>query len=215
MNICQYNIMSKISIYEPLCSNPYTINTSEPITLRTACTAGVNRSATVREYIKSKISQDSFIFPQYGAFYGDYDNKDVVTFYVNEKDGFNEFFGLHKTQSMQAHIFKHLKYEQLKDFEIQKLNDHDKTLYKNMIVEQYWKCNNIITNKNIFVIINDDQKVIDIVHKRLEETNIPVDLVILRVPDIIFEPTNPLIKPQSVEAYREFVSMISGYFHFI
>ena len=205
--------INTVKLFEPSSDNPYVISKQDPIILRTACSAGVNRSATVREYIKYNAHLNSIIYPQYGACYGDYDNDEIVTFTIINNDGFQQIFNTNKCQNMQTIIFDQLNYTRPEDFIPNTLKHEHKQIYKEFMVKQYWSNNNKIY-KNIFILINEDEEVIKLVHKRLSEINDLVDFVILRLPDIIFEPIDNTIVSQSREAYQEFINAIKHLIQF-
>lgn len=195
-----------MNIYEPTVDQPYKIP-SDPITLRVACSAGVNRSATVGQYLKTIISQDSIVFPQYGADYGDYDNNNIVAIHYFEPDGFKELFGCDKQMSVQAMIFSKLGYK----FETrgrQQLRNIHKSGYKSMLSDYYWNFNS--HQKNVFVLINDDEETIRLVIKRLTDLNVPVDLVILRLADTIYYPKDPSVEKCTLEAYKSFLEDVKN-----
>jgi len=209
--------MSIVNVYEPTTQNPYIINEKIPLILRTACTAGVNRSATVREYITPHIPIDSSICAQYGAEYGDYENK-VIQYHTSHNDGFNELFGKEKATNVQALIFINaLGYPKLKDDSVQILDEHHRYIYTDIIRNTFWTVKDEITpqNKNVFILINENEDVIKLVLKRLTEVGEPVDYVVLRVPDVIHTPSNKKIKSQSIEAYKEFIEIIKKLIVFV
>lgn len=199
--------INNVKIYEPSVSHPYIINRKETIVLKTACSAGVNRSATVREYVMSNISKNSVVYSQYGALHGDYDNKEIVTFTISNQDSFQQLFGCPKVQNIQTMIFDQLGYARANHFGKIILDEKHKSIYKDMIIKQYWKSHNE-NYKNIFILINEEESVIELVYKRLSELNDPVDFVILRVPDIIYTPVDIKISPQSLDAYKSFLDII-------
>jgi hypothetical protein len=202
-----------INIFEPTPTSPYVFS-ANPITLRTACSAGFNRSATVRELISRNIHPHSIVYPQYGALYGDYNSDEIGCIVTNLKDGFIEVFGTLKSPSVQEIIFKDIGYKIQNHPELQyiKKNHHDR--YRHNICQRFLNFDN--SNKNVFVLINEDETVIDNTIKMLEEHlgKNHVDLVIIRCPDIILYPRDSNIKPQSSSAYRKFVSTVRSYFRF-
>jgi hypothetical protein len=205
-----------MNIIEPTVNKPYVIHKKIPIILRTACTAGINRSATVREYIKNNTHDKSVVLQQYGAKQGDYDNDEIfhITF---GKDGFSELFGTDKQQNIQSAIFSELGYPLIGDYDKQILKKEHTTNYKNAITNFYWsvKVYGLNHKKNIFVLVNEDQNTIDLVIKRLKDTNETVDLVILRIADTIRKPLDNNIKPQSKEAYEQFINIVKKYIVFL
>jgi hypothetical protein len=205
-----------MNIFEPSVHKPYVINKNFPIILRTACSAGVNRSATVREHIKNNTHDKSVILQQYGAEHGDYDNDEIlhITF---GKDGFNELFGTDKQQNIQAAIFKEFGYPDIKNYSKQILKKEHVPDYKNAIQKYYWsvKFYGLNHKKNIFVLINENENIINLVIKRLKEVNENVDLVILRIPDIIRHPLNENIISQTKEAYIEFIDIVKKHIVFV
>ena len=219
-----------INTFEPTIKSPYVINTTGSAVFRIACSAGVNRSTTIREYIKSKVSKSNIFYQPYGAQYGNYNNSEIICIRTTESDGFAELFGHDKPPSIQASIFDQLNYPVSNHLALQKLNDVDKNKYKNIIMD-YWnlfqECDRIPgkefshkgniepKSKNIFIIINDDKNVIENVRNELSKTNKSVDLVILNIPDIIYYPIDSKIKPQSLEAYQYFIQIASQLFEFI
>jgi len=207
-----------LRIYYPSSTNRYVIDTSKPILLKTCCSAGVNRSATVREFLKNHIHRDSVIVPQYGAYYGDFDMNPITNFETNNLDGFVELFGVRKSPSIQSIIFKELGYEKVPDFTPQFLdmdNENHVTKYKEMIGKLLWNIDTTTTTTmpNIFVIINEDTSVIRTVITRLTEANRDCDLVVIKERDTIYEPENGIAK-QSFDAYKIFVDKIESYFEF-
>jgi len=201
-----------VSIFEPSTSNPYKINKSEPTIFRVACSAGVNRSATLREYLKSNLSDFHMFYPPYGAHLGDYNNPTITCIRTLKPDGFTELFGCAKTPSIQAVLFDKLFYPHMNDFESQKLNDMDKATYKELIIDYFWTIES--EKKNIFIIINDDEDTIHNVLTELLKLDRPIDLVILRISDTIYYPINNEIKSQSKEAYQHFIGTASQFFEF-
>ncbi len=205
-----------MNIFEPTIDKPYVINTKTPIILRTACSAGINRSATVREYIKNNIHDKSVILQQYGAEFADYNNKNILNITLG-KDGFNDLFGIDKQKNIQCVIFNQLGYPEIGEYSTQVLKEEHRKDYKNIMVNYFWsvKMYDIRYKKNIFILVNENQDVIDLVIKRLSEIKENVDLVILRIPDIIRNGRNKNIKPQSKEAYEHFVNVIKKYITFV
>ncbi len=205
------NIMN---IFEPSIEKPYVINTKAPIILRTACSAGINRSATVREYVRHKIHNKSVVLQQYGAEFADYDNKKILNITLG-KDGFSDLFGFDKQKNIQCVIFSQLGYPTIGDYSTQVLKEEHRKDYKNILINYFWTVKIYGTNhkKNIFILINENQDVIDLVIKRLYETKEDVDLVILRIPDIIRDVRH--VKSQSKEAYQQFVNVVKKYIIFV
>lgn len=199
-----------MKVYRPTVDQPYKIS-SRKVTLRVACSAGINRSATAREYLKTIISSDSIIYPQYGIEFGDYDRKKIKC-HVTKVDGFKELFGHDKLTSVHAKLFYRLGYKPKKNMTNKKpmvktkLKDTDKDKYKSMLIDYYWKFDRIYDN--VFVLINRKPKVIKLTIKRLKDLNIPVDLVILNLHDIIRFPKNKDIKPYSIESYKLFLDKV-------
>ena len=194
-----------VTIFEPNVPNPYYIPTDIPVVLRTACSAGVNRSATVRECVKNNIHPDSIIYPQYGAEYADFDNNKIIIHNI-ENDGFYNLFGENKVPNIQMNIAKEIYSESYNPTLTHTILEKDRTAYKNMLIQKFWITN--LQIKNIFIIINEDQRVIDLTIKRLNESNEHVDLIILRIPDVIYY-THNNIKRQSKEAYESFIRLIN------
>lgn len=204
------------NIYYPSHSSKYPIPKDKPILLKTACTAGVNRSATVRQFIKNQIHLDSIVLPQYGAFYGDFDANPITNFETNEPDGFTELFGTNKSPSMQSILFKRIGYDSVPDFIPQELDMHNEkhvTLYKESLLVDFWNVET--TYPSIFILINESEEVIECVIKRLTDSPYPCDLVILKEKDIIYEPTEVGVVAQSRRAYELFVEKIAPYFEFV
>ena len=83
-----------------------------------------------------------------------------------------------------------------------------------MIFEYYWTVDT--KHKNVFIVINEYREIVDRIIKRLTDHNkeIKVDLVILKLPDTIFRPPSDEIQPQSIEAYKYFISNIVPLFEF-
>ncbi len=208
--------MSCVTIYEPTPNNPYLIDKQTPLILRTACTAGINRSATVREYICPNIPKNSLIFPQYGAEYGDYGNKDIQ-YHTLHSDGFIELFDKEKEINIQTSIFNNLGYQKIGDDSVQILDEKHREVYKETIKQQFWTVKNHMTqdNKNVFILINENETVINLVLKRLIKINESVDYVILRIPDVIYTPANNKVKSQSVEAYKGFINIVKNLIEFV
>jgi hypothetical protein len=206
-----FQVPEGLKIFEPTLSNPYEIDTSVSIIFRIACTAGVNRSATLREYLKTKVPLGIF-YPQYGANYGDYDNPEIACVRTLESDGFKKLFGHDKFPSLQVIIFDALNYPISDHMALQKLNNSDREKYRNIIMKYYWNIGD--QAKNVFIIINELDETINIVKNKLLEINKPIDLVILRIPDIIHEPSDN-IQPYSKEAYENFVNGTSLLFKFV
>lgn len=195
------------TIYYPTPSNPYRF-TRKPIILRTACTAGVNRSATIREFVKCHIHKNSIVYAPYGALYGDYE-KTIIS--VNScRDGFYDLFGYDKTRSIQSQIFLQLGYTLYDNMELQYLEIRDYKSYRNIINDQYWTFDN--TLKNVFILVNENQDVINSVIIKLK--NEIVDIVVLQIHDTIHRPQSANILPQSRDAYSAFIEAISVYFKF-
>lgn len=200
------------NIYYPSTHNKYKIPISVPIFLRVACSAGVNRSATFREFLKNHISANSIVMPQYGAKYGDYEAKQIINFETNERDGFYDVFGVDKSPSMQSIIFKKIGYAVVPDFTEQHLdmaNNEHVEFYKSELLDTFWNVEKDMMS--VFVLINESEEVINCVIKRL--AGMKCDLVIVREHDCIYEPGNGIVR-QSGEAYRVFVSKIGDYFEF-
>ena len=145
------------SVYHPSPQSPYKF-TKQPIILRTACTAGFNRSATVREYLKTKIHKFSVVHAQYGADYGDYHNDQIMCVNTTKPDGFYELFGCGKTPSIQASIFVALQHKLIDDNSLQVLDSHKNERYKNIILKTFWRIDPSM--KNVFVIINENDETI-------------------------------------------------------
>ena len=202
-----------INVFEPTIESPYIIDTMGSAIFRIACSAGVNRSTTAREYIKSKVSTSNMFHRPYGADYGNYNNSEIICVRATESDGFTELFGHDKPPSIQALIFDQLNYPISNHLALQKLMLVDRDEYKNIILDYYWNLEP--GHKNIFIIINDDKNVIENVQNELLKTNRSVDLVVLNIPDIIYYPIDPNIKPQSLEAYQYFIQIASQLFKFI
>ncbi len=82
-----------------------------------------------------------------------------------------------------------------------------------MILSMFW---NIKTDlKNVFVLINENDDVINTVIKRLAEANYLCDLVIIKEIDTIYKPNNDNIVSQSIDAYKIFLNNIKLYFEFV
>lgn len=200
-----------LKIYRPTFSHPYTFSDG-PIILRTACTAGVNRSATVREFVSMYINPDSKIFPQYGAEYGNYNNENIICVNVGAPDGFYDIFACDKSPSIQAILFSKLGYTLCENKDWQYLQPEHKILYKELILDYFWKLD--LSIKNVFIIINENENVINAVIDQLQEQltkvdNVTenIDLVILEIPDIIYYPRNGY-ESQSKEAYSDFLMLV-------
>ena len=201
-----------VTKYVTSADTPYIIPSNHPIILRVACAAGVNRSATMRQYLISKIHSDSIVLPQYGAYYGDYERNPIQSFDIDEPDGFNDLFGLAKTQNIQSKIFEQLGYPKVANHVANNMdmsNNSHVEFYKNQLIS-YWNLETIAkTNyKNIFILVNHHQNCQDIAFKRLSDANVAVDYVIVPVDDFINRPINPDMNPHSKEAYEEFYNMI-------
>lgn len=194
-----------MKIYKPTSKSPYKIP-SRPITLRVACTAGINRSAVVREYLKTIIDPDSVVFPQHGIKRGDYGNKKITCQYTIKPDGFEKLFGCHKLDSIQVKIFSQLGYKRKKHLERQTLKNKDKAKYKAALIDNYWKFDE--KYHNVFVLINKSSKIMKLTIKRLRDLNVQVDLVILKLTDSIHHTGNKSIEPNSKQAYKLFVDKI-------
>lgn len=207
------NMLLTMKIIEPTINNPYKIPIDEPICLRVACTAGINRSATVREYIKNNIHNQSKIYPQYGAEYGDYDNDKIIMYSMINNDGFCEMFGKDKCDNIQMEIATELGYPLIEKNTHMIIKQGDKENYKTKLIESFWVTNN--NNKNIFIIVNENQNVIDLVAKRLEESKEMVDLVICKIPDIIYYPRDKKITSQSLKAYETFIDIVKTLITFV
>ncbi|QKF94841.1 hypothetical protein QKU48_gp1383 [Fadolivirus algeromassiliense] len=201
-----------IKIHEPTKENPYRINKSEKIILRTACSAGVNRSAVVREILKRNISNDSIIYPQHGADYGDHDRNKIMCAKTDVPDGFNEIFGCKKSRNVQETLYEKMGHDEPEEAQLKVLANDYREEYTRLIKDHYWSIDTKF--KNVFVVINNDEPVIDLVIKRLSELNVDIDLVILRLPDTIYYTDNPKIKSQSVEAYNQFIELVNPLFKF-
>lgn len=199
-----------VDLIFPTHEKPYIIDSKTPIILRTACYAGVNRSATIREILKQKIHKDSVIFPQYGAYYGNYNYDDIVCISTKQRDGFYEVFETDKSPSIQGLIFSQLGYTPLETMEEQQYleRSHHKS-YKTFIQEQYWTEPKLL--KSVFILSLTDPDIVSNVFHQLQESNISCDLVVLSLNDTIFKPSDPDIKPQSKEAYLEFIKIVNQY----
>lgn len=200
-----------INIIYPNVPNPYKIHTDVPIILRTACSAGVNRSAVVREYIKNNVHKESTIYPQYGAEYGDYDNYKIVIHTISN-DGFYDMFQNNKNSNVQMVIAEQLGYSIMDKLIIEEEHRED---YKNKLIKTFWSTTPNNNIKNIFILINEDQRIIDLVIKRLKEVNEDVDLVILKISDVIYYTQSKTIVSQSVEAYKSFIHLVKYFITFI
>lgn len=194
-----------MNIFYPTINKPYKIETKKPIVLKTACMAGINRSATTREWLKTKINQNSIIYNQYGAYYGDYHNSDIVAFAVNKEDGFNSVFGTSKQPNVQTILFKFLGYSEKQDFVPNTLKPEDKDKYRKLILKNYWLKEYDIPQ--VYVLINEHETIINKFINQMKKYNYKGDLVILNLEDTIYKPQNG-IKPQSEEAYRLFISKL-------
>lgn len=205
-----------IRIYEATPKNPY-VFPSHPITLRTACSAGFNRSATVRELIRRNVHPNSVIFPQYGARYGHYDNPRigcVSTKCRGYNDQFHTVFGVRKVECIQEILFQKLGYTIRDVPEIQNINMQDHKEYRDLISNEYLNFDNSLYN--VFVLINEDMTVIrntiELLKRHVGENTL--DLVIVKLDDTIWEPRRVYVLPQSEEAYREFISEVRQFFKF-
>jgi hydroxymethylpyrimidine pyrophosphatase-like HAD family hydrolase len=172
-------------------------------------------SPSVAAFIKKNIHHNSFILPHYGALYGDYENKEIKHWTFG-KDGFNELFGYEKPKNMQATLFEILEYPQIEENKNQILKKEHKKKYTNMSLNFFWsiKMYKIFYDKNIFILINEDKKIINLVKQRLIKMNECVDLIILKIPDVVYHTKNG-IKPLSKEAYEYFINIVQNYFMFI
>jgi hypothetical protein len=182
--------------------------------LRTACSAGFNRSATVRELISRNIHPNSTVYPQYGALYGNYNSDRIGCIVTNINDGFVELFGNYKCPSVQEIIFKEIGYRIQDDFDLQYINEKHHNRYRDNICQTFLKFDD--TNKNVFVLVNEDETIIDNMINMLKSHigRNHIDLVIIRCPDIILYPNNNDIKPQSSVAYKTFINTMKLYFRF-
>ena len=209
----------KINIVKPTPDQPYIINNKDPIILRVACSAGINRSACVREYLSKRMHPDSIIYPQYGAHFSDYENDQIIIHQISHGDGFVELFETNKVPNIQYSIFQKLGTpcsgiieDTHKEYHLDMDQTHHIEKYKNELYDTFWNIEHE-GKKNIFILINEHQKTIDTVIQRLSDTGKSVDLVIINVIDTIYRPTSEHIKPQSYEAYCSFVHEISKYFN--
>ena len=230
-----------IAVYNPTKKNPYVFG-NKPICLRTACSAGINRSATVREYIKKQLHPDSYCYPQFGAVFGDQDHSKITGYIFHKLDGFYHLFGTPKCQNLQSIIMAKLGYkvqlddgtvddsaEEL-DFCIRQRLDMGNSMHLNQycyyLENFFWKTktdqkeidfgvegNKDLSNKNVFVIINENVETINKVYLRLAASYEDVDLVVIREDDTIYN-SHPDVEPQSLLAYETFVSRIRHYFSF-
>lgn len=200
------------NIYYPTIYTPYNFNPQEKIILRTACSAGVNRSATVRKIIKKNINPASIVYRQYGAHYGNYKNDRIVSISNGPRDGYYQLFGSDKCPSVQATIFLELGYVLPDNMGLQYLEEEHRKAYTEMILEKFWKFDPSL--KNVFVLINEDDTVINNVIAQLNEINANIDLVIVKMTDTIYEPIDPNVKPQSKRAYEKFIELVKPYFSF-
>lgn len=220
-----------INIIYPTIEKPYVLPT-EPIILRVACAAGINRSAVVRQLLIDKIHVDSRVYPQFGAYRGDFNenNKYICGYYLDTRDGFYDVFGVNKTANLQSIIFQKLGYEKPIDnisreaLAIRQFLEHnDVSQYQDYLEKFYWRTGHIEgfgiefdtsveRNKNVFVLVNEYGETRNLVIKRLIEAEENVDLVILSIPDTIENPESDDVEPQSKKAYQLFIDKISGYF---
>jgi hypothetical protein len=175
-----------------------------------ACSAGVNRSAVVREYLRRYMDDNCKIYLQYGAKDGDPDANVIMAYdTTSKKDGFCSVFGKTKEKNFQKHMFEILGYND-SGSKIT-LQEKDKQKYRILLNHHYW---NIEPMKhNIFVIVNERDSVIELVKKRLLEVSKPVDLVVIKLKDTIYEP-NYNIPAQSEIAYKLFIEKIAPLFEF-
>lgn len=215
-----------VNIFYPTKENPYCLP-SEPVILRTACAAGINRSAVVRQLLKEKLHPASRVYSQFGAYRGDYndDNKYIYAYHIDIRDGFYECFGVDKAPNLQSIIFKNMGYEKpTSNYKLEAnaivhlLDSEHVNEYQANLEKYYWRTTNIpdelkiVFSKNIFVLINEWDTTQNLVIKRLTEAGEDVDLVILAKSDTIESPIDTKIEPQSKLAYQLFIDDIKQYF---
>lgn len=209
--------MSKLTVINPTFEKPYVIDQLNPIILRVACSAGINRSAITRQYIKNNIHKGSIVFPQYGAQHGDYENGKIVCHQLfNLNDGFNELFGVAKCHNMQTIIFKQLGYEVIaNNYKGVVLDEDHRQQYAKQLIKLFWSTKDSgVDYKNVFVLLNESEDVINLVIKRLEQMDEKVDLVVLKVADTIYNPIIEGIKPDSLESYEYFLNIVKKFIVF-
>lgn len=204
--------MSKLTVIKPSSQNPYVIDPNNPIILRVACRAGVNRSAITRQYIKNNIHPHSVVFPQYGAYCGDYESGKIGNYQKITNDGFNEVFGVSKCINMQGIIFKQLGYGDVTEYNKGVILDEDhRQIYAKQIIKLFWSTKDSnVGYKNIFVLINEDKEIINLVKKRLEQMDEEVELIIMKIEDTIYKPVVEGILPNSKESYQYFLDIVKS-----
>jgi hypothetical protein len=191
-----------MKVFEPTFDNPYFIDDNIPTEFRNLCYAGLNRSASTRQFLKSKLSNNHKFHPTFG--YGL--EHEAVPPDLN--DGFNLLFGTAKEPSYQTQMFIKLGYNNLKPYvTVKLLADHE--LEYEELFDEYWEFDP--NYKQVVIITIDDEHLISELKEALLESN--VDLVIIRVPDSIYNCESDLV-PMSYEAYSRFVNKISKYFTF-
>jgi len=185
------------------------------------------------------IHPNSIVYPQYGAQFGGAQSTSISQEksgnYIYDKiacintsarctrsfcetlcqqDGFIELFGNYKSPSIQESIFREIGYDIEDHAELQYIDQRHHAKYKNILCNTYLKFNS--RYKNVFVLINNNQDVIDDTINLLKNhiENNYVDLVIVKCDDTIIHPIDRNIKAQSLEAYIQFVEMIRPYFRF-
>jgi hypothetical protein len=207
-----------VTIYEPSASNPYEINTNIPMVFRIACRGGVNRSTTLRQWLKTSLPEINIFYPPYGADGGNYKNSKITCIRQLHSDGFNELYGQDKEPNIQSMIFDMLNYPIGKQYPNetvtrQNLNEPDRPEYTKLLMEYFWKIDT--SKKNIFVIINEHEDIIQSVQDQLIELNQPIDLVIIRMHDTIRLPLNESLEPYSKSAYEAYLKEITQFFRFV
>jgi len=201
-----------IRIYYPTDKSTYHFG-KRPIILRTACSAGFNRSAVVREIIKRNIHPESVVYPQYGVFLGNYSNQAVGCVNTNLRDGFFEYFGCDKVPSIQATIFEALGHMPSLHEKVFYLPQYEQERYRDVIHDYYWNFDS--TYQNVYVIVNEDKEIIKSLINQLRKTaRTNVDLIVINLPDTICQPEESHVIPQSAHAYHNFVKKIKQYFSF-
>jgi hypothetical protein len=196
-----------MQIYYPTPKHPFVMPMSN-VSLRIACSAGINRSATVREFLAMNMYDNCDIYYQYGAKYGDGDAKAIYAHDTTGYDGFCEVFDLRKKPNIQKVLFEMLGHTFDKKAT---LPESSREKYKQLLNKHFWNIKPL--EHNIFIIINDKQSVVDLVIKRLAELGEDVDLIVINLKDSIYDPPTG-IKAQSKEAYDEFLDKIEPLFVF-
>lgn len=186
-----------MKLYYSTPNNPYLINDDVKTSFYFVCSAGINRSSTTREHLKSIVKTHHIFHPTFGADLTDYQAAD----WPPSNQGFKDYFGVEKQHNIQSLIYEQIRCKYpLTNLQKQQFDE---------LIDKYWTFDPNF--KQVIIITVDDPCIFELFKKQFEDQD--CDLVLIDAAETIYRPDLPNIKSLTKEAYAEFVNKISKYFN--